>query len=182
MARKKRVTRREAARRSKIRKGLRKYWRRVKKVKKKHSTTLKRARRLVKSGVGRTKKERKRAQKKKDRRRIRAFGTLWTGEEYVISFEENQRGQIDIPKRRLTYSADVEYRDQGADDEEDVLFQDGFSWDAKGEDEFWGGWWVALKDWLNTMVDFFPESFAVDKSPQKGSVVVVKVTFAKPEE
>jgi hypothetical protein len=107
---------------------------------------------------------------------------LWEGEEYVISFEENQRGNINVPRRQLAYTAEVEYRDEGGDDQEDIAYKDEFSWDARGEDAFWGGWWTALKEWLNIMTDFFPESFEIDKSPQKGSVVVTKVTFAKPEE
>ncbi len=183
MARKKkpRISRRELARRGKIRKGLRKYWRRVKKVRRKHSTTLKRARRLVKVGVGRSKKERKKAEGKKERRRrrVRDRGALWEGAEYVISFEENQRGNIDVPKRHLMYTAEVHYRDEAG--EEDIDYMDEFSWDAKGEDAFWGGWWTALKDWLNTMVDFFPDSFAIDKSPQHGAVEVTKVTYGKLE-
>lgn len=177
----KKPSRKEILRRSRIRKGVRRYWRRVKKVQKKHKTTLKRARRLVRAGVGRSKKELKRDRKKEERRRKRltSAGTIWEGEEYVISFEENQRANIKVPDRDLEYTAEVEYRDEGGPDEEDRLYMDEFSWVAKGEDHFWGGWWTALKEWLNTMVDFFPDAFEIDKSPQKGSVVVKKVTFRK---
>ena len=168
------------ASREKIKAGVSRYWKRVRRLKKKAAVTLKRARRLYGAGLGRPKAERK-----KRRHRIKETGILWTGQEFLLSFEENWRGRLakSVPKRERRYVADVVFRFEGEEEEE--TYDDEIEWTSAGESAFWSEYWIAAKDWLRLLVEQFePESMHKTEDgspPANGSAEILKIVMGKPE-
>ena len=182
---KRRVSRKEAARRRKIAAGVRRYWGRVKRLRKKAGVTLPRARRLYSAGLGRPKRERLRKI-----HRLKITGVLWPQKgdqapQFVMSLEENQRRRIDprLPKVARKYVGDVQYVFEGTDDEE--IYKDQIEWEAKGPGEFWGEYWIAMKDWLRLLIEQFePESMSKTEDgspPAAGSAEILKITMGRAE-
>lgn len=158
------------------------YWRKIKRLASKHKITKERARKVVKAGGGKSKREIKRDRKKKKAKaaaKQTKAATLWEGREFLIAFEENVRDSIkgSIPATTKEYTASLYYEDEGTGEDDDVEYEDVITWTAAGESAFWSGWWSAMKAWINTMAGVFSGAFEIDKSPKRGSAVVTKVTY-----
>lgn len=174
------------ATRAKIKAGVKLYWKRVKRLKRRAVVPFARARRMYKAGFGRPKSA------PKKRGRVKITGILWPlkGEDspqFVPGpFEENTRHFLDkrIPRIERRYLADVVFRFTSADESEGE-YPETLEWTSASPAAFWGEYWIAVKDWLRSIVaELDPRNAGKTEDgspPAEGSPEIEKIVMGKPE-